>query len=152
QRAYRSRKEATLSTLKGRVDQLETIVEKINKTFLGFTDDLMKLGVLTNRPDLAQHLYHTIQQSLTLTHRAISVADDEGINVDTADTDAYVSEAGANTEVPVNTAGQNEDSAITTPDVAEIQSPGLSQLIAERIDDWETLGLISHPMTRIGTD
>ncbi|GKZ30087.1 hypothetical protein AbraIFM66950_007696 [Aspergillus brasiliensis] len=155
QRAYRSRKEATLSTLKGRVDQLETIVEKINKTFLGFTDDLMQLGVLTDRPDLAQHLYRTIQQSLTLTHRAISVADDEGINVDIADTDAGVSEEGANAEVPVNTAGQSENSAITTPDAADSQFPGsilLSHPMAQMIDDWASLEPTDHLMTQIGRD
>ncbi|OJJ78042.1 hypothetical protein ASPBRDRAFT_191303 [Aspergillus brasiliensis CBS 101740] len=155
QRAYRSRKEATLSTLKGRVDQLETIVEKINKTFLGFTDDLMELGVLTNRPDLAQHLYHTIQQTLTLTHRAISVADDEAINVDTADTDAYVSEAGADAEVPGNTAGNSENSVITTPDAADSQFPRsilLSHPMAQMFDDWASLEPTDHPMTQIGTD
>lgn len=77
QRAYRSRKEATILSLKGRIDQLETTLEKMNETFLSFSDELMKLNILGSYPDLARALHRSTQRCLSLANEAMSATDND---------------------------------------------------------------------------
>ncbi|PLB47447.1 hypothetical protein P170DRAFT_439105 [Aspergillus steynii IBT 23096] len=66
QRAYRSRKEANISSLKGRIAQLESAVEKMSTTVISFSDKLVQSGVLASHADLTGHLRETVQTCLDL--------------------------------------------------------------------------------------
>ncbi|KAL2854608.1 hypothetical protein BJX68DRAFT_274388 [Aspergillus pseudodeflectus] len=77
QRAYRARKEATVTSLNSRVRRLEIIVEQINTTFISFSDELIKSNVLKSAPNVTQKLHQSLKASLALTNQAISVVDDE---------------------------------------------------------------------------
>ncbi|KAL1885319.1 hypothetical protein Plec18167_001976 [Paecilomyces lecythidis] len=52
QRAYRMRQEATALSLRSQVGRLQSIVDKMNQTFLSFGDDLAESGILRLNPDL----------------------------------------------------------------------------------------------------
>jgi hypothetical protein len=56
QRAYRSRQEATVSQLKNRIVEMESVIETMTEAFLAFSDRLMQSGVLNASPDIAQSL------------------------------------------------------------------------------------------------
>jgi hypothetical protein len=66
QRAYRSRKEASVSSLQSRVLKLETAVDQISAAFLSFSDELIQSEVLTSDPRLTGRLRNTVQLCLTL--------------------------------------------------------------------------------------
>lgn len=83
QRAYRARKEATAVSLNNRIRRLETVVERLNTTFLSFSDEVLRLGLLAAHPDLGQKLHQSMKQCLSLTKQAISLVDDDD------DDDAY---------------------------------------------------------------
>ncbi|KKK13228.1 hypothetical protein P175DRAFT_0497744 [Aspergillus ochraceoroseus IBT 24754] len=66
QRAYRSRKEASISSLKSRITHLETTVERMNTAVLSFGDELVHSGALESHPDLLQPLRDTVQKCLVM--------------------------------------------------------------------------------------
>ncbi|RHZ58937.1 bZIP transcription factor [Aspergillus thermomutatus] len=66
QRAYRSRKEAGVSSLQSRVLKLETAVEQISAAFLSFSDELIQSKVLASDPRLTGRLRDTVQLCLSL--------------------------------------------------------------------------------------
>ncbi|KAI9041072.1 bZIP transcription factor [Aspergillus affinis] len=70
QRAYRSRKEANISSLKGRIAQLESAMEKMSTTVISFSDELVQSGVLASHADLTGHLRETVQTCLDLAKEA----------------------------------------------------------------------------------
>ncbi|PCH01308.1 Hypothetical protein PENO1_019040 [Penicillium occitanis (nom. inval.)] len=78
QQAYRARKEATAVSLNNRIRRLETVVERFNTTFLSFSDEVLRLGLLAANPDLGQKLHQSMKQCLSLTKQAISLVDDDG--------------------------------------------------------------------------
>lgn len=123
QRAYRSRKEATIVSLEGRVHQLEMLVEQINKTFLSFTDELMKYDVLILYPDLARKLHQTIEQSLSFTNQAVPVVhDDSGTS-----TDAERLEANAKPDILDKAASKSTAGAKNTHYLTNIEFPDVLQ-------------------------
>ncbi|RAH72542.1 uncharacterized protein BO66DRAFT_317170 [Aspergillus aculeatinus CBS 121060] len=81
QRAYRSRKEANMSSLKSRIGELESVVEQMSSAVLSLSDQLVQSGVLESNPHLAEHLHHTVQTCLNLAKDA---------NKDGADSTALV--------------------------------------------------------------
>jgi hypothetical protein len=97
------------------------LVERMNETFLSFTDDLMKSGVLLTYPDVARRLHQTIAQSLSLTNRAVSVVEDVA-EPPIAETNAP--EAKANADV-VDATEQDVANANDTFDVANIPLPDI---------------------------
>ncbi|RDW78860.1 bZIP transcription factor [Aspergillus mulundensis] len=66
QRAYRSRKEASVSSLKNRINQLETAMKQISTAVISFGDDLVRSGALDTHPDLLKPLGNTVQACLAL--------------------------------------------------------------------------------------
>jgi hypothetical protein len=120
QRAYRSRKEDELRTLKTRVHELEMLVERINKTFISFTDDLMKSGVLLTYPDVARKLHQTIEQSLSLANKAISVVEDDA---DASSAETHVPETKASADVVASSMEQVVASANDIFNIADILLP-----------------------------
>ena len=62
QRAYRQRKETTISGLNGRVTTLEKTIEDMHKTFLEFNDRAIAAGIQKGAPALAGHLKSTAER------------------------------------------------------------------------------------------
>lgn len=56
QRAYRERKETTISSLKNQSNQLYSVVEQMNRTFLRLIESLLKSGLLQLNAYLAQEV------------------------------------------------------------------------------------------------
>ncbi|GFG22041.1 hypothetical protein IFM61606_01895 [Aspergillus udagawae] len=75
QRAYRSRKEASVSSLQSRVLKLEAAVEKISTAFLSFSDELIESEVLASDPRLTGRLRDTVQLCLSLAKAANMTGD-----------------------------------------------------------------------------
>jgi hypothetical protein len=66
QRAYRSRKEASVSSLQSRVLKLESAVEQISAALLSFSDELIQSEALASDPQLTLRLRDTVQLCLSL--------------------------------------------------------------------------------------
>jgi hypothetical protein len=75
QRAYRSRKEASVSSLQSRVLKLESAVEQISAAFLSFSDELIQSEVLASHPRLTLRLRDTVQLCLSLAKGANMTGD-----------------------------------------------------------------------------
>lgn len=77
QRAYRHRKETTISALKARVHDLQSTIAQMNKTFLDLHDNLIEAGVTTSHAGIAKHLQKVTQDFVTLAKMLESDDDDE---------------------------------------------------------------------------
>jgi hypothetical protein len=77
QRAYRHRKETTISALKKRVSELERTIEKMNKSFLEFHDNAIDSGLVLSKPSLAQQLKATTAEFVSLAKLASIDSDHE---------------------------------------------------------------------------
>jgi hypothetical protein len=84
QRAYRQRKETTISSLKQQGSQLHSIIEQMNKTFLRFNDAVLKSGLLQLNTGLARELKHATETftSLAKTASEYEAADEDGEGVE----------------------------------------------------------------------
>ncbi|KAL4892944.1 hypothetical protein BDV59DRAFT_202303 [Aspergillus ambiguus] len=135
QRAYRSRKETELQALKTHVNELEMLIERMNETFVSFTDDLMKSEVLLRYPDVARRLHQTIAQSLSLTNRAVSLA---GNDADPPNTESNVPETKANASV-VDATEQDVADINDTYDIANVSLPDIQEFAvpAQREDSGQ---------------
>jgi hypothetical protein len=83
QRAYRHRKETTISALKQRVSELERTIEKMNKSFLEFHDNAIDSGLVLSKPSLAQLLKATTEEFVSLAKIASIDSDheEEAVNI-----------------------------------------------------------------------
>ncbi|KAI9842066.1 MAG: hypothetical protein M1837_007491 [Sclerophora amabilis] len=70
QRAYRHRKETTISALKTRVALLENTIQEMHKTFLRFNDKALESAAIRNDSVLTQNLDSTNRLLLELSNRA----------------------------------------------------------------------------------
>ena len=86
QRAYRHRKETTISGLKRRVGELESIIEQMNRSFLDFHDNLIGSGVLASEPGIALQLRNTVDQLGALVQTGADDVDDREEVAHVADT------------------------------------------------------------------
>ncbi|KAL6236696.1 hypothetical protein BDW75DRAFT_206281 [Aspergillus navahoensis] len=66
QRAYRSRKEASVSSLKDRISKLEAAMKQISTAVISFGGDLVRSGALDTHPELLKPLGSTVQACLAL--------------------------------------------------------------------------------------
>ncbi|KAL3476830.1 hypothetical protein BJX99DRAFT_227439 [Aspergillus californicus] len=66
QRAYRSRKDANVSSLKDRINQLESTVKQMSSAVINFGDELIRSGALESHPDLLKPLGNTVQACLAI--------------------------------------------------------------------------------------
>lgn len=71
QRAYRLRKESTISSLKDRVTKLERTLSEINNIFLAFNDSAVESGILRIKPQLALKLEQTTERFAALTRTSV---------------------------------------------------------------------------------
>ncbi|KAF2713637.1 hypothetical protein K504DRAFT_370138 [Pleomassaria siparia CBS 279.74] len=91
QRAYRQRKETTISSLKQENARLQSIVEQMNTYFLRFNDSALKLGLLQWNPALGHELKHVTETFVALAKSASDLGrDDEEGEVDEATLDLAV--------------------------------------------------------------
>ncbi|GKZ61510.1 hypothetical protein AnigIFM49718_008228 [Aspergillus niger] len=127
QRAYRSRKEAELQALKTRAHELEMLIERMNEKFISFTDDLIKSGMLSKRPDVAWGLHQTIAQSLFLANQVVSVAADDA---DPLDVERNVPETRAS-GADIDATEGDIYNANDTYDYARIPLPDIQELTAQ---------------------
>ncbi|KAF2246616.1 hypothetical protein BU26DRAFT_521069 [Trematosphaeria pertusa] len=99
QRAYRLRKETTISSLKNRNARLQSIIDQMNKSFLRFNDSALKSGILQLHPSLAQELKHVTETFVALAKSAAEGAHEAEDDFGDATTDpaAEVLQAGAST-------------------------------------------------------
>ena len=77
QRAYRHRKETTISALKAQVDDLQSTIAQMNKTFLYLHDNLIEAGVATSHAGIAKQLQKVTRDFVTLAKVSESDDDDE---------------------------------------------------------------------------
>lgn len=79
QRAYRQRKETTISSLKQQSTQLHSIIEQMNKSFLRLNDSMLKSGLLPLNPGLGSELKHATESFTSLAKNAseIDAGDEE---------------------------------------------------------------------------
>ncbi|KAF1914393.1 hypothetical protein BDU57DRAFT_454768, partial [Ampelomyces quisqualis] len=84
QRAYRQRKETTISSLKQQSSQLHSIIEQMNKTFLRFNDYALKSGLLQLNIGLARELKHATETftSLAKTASDLEAGDEYGEGIE----------------------------------------------------------------------
>ncbi|QKX54993.1 uncharacterized protein TRUGW13939_02083 [Talaromyces rugulosus] len=66
QRAYRSRKEATISSLNDRVSEIDSAVESMARSFASFHDKLINSELLESHPDLLRSLRGVAGKTVSL--------------------------------------------------------------------------------------
>ncbi|OAL39004.1 hypothetical protein AYO20_01755 [Fonsecaea nubica] len=77
QRAYRHRKETTISALKQKVSDLQTTVEQMNRTFLALHDNMVEAGILTSHYSLGRQLQAATEEFVALSKVASPESDEE---------------------------------------------------------------------------
>jgi hypothetical protein len=77
QRAYRHRKETTISALKKKVTDLQNTIEQMNKTFLTLHDNIIDAGILSSHYSLGRQLQGATEEFVTLSKIATVESDDE---------------------------------------------------------------------------
>jgi len=78
QRAYRHRKETTISALKQKAQELRSTIDQMNKTFGVLHDNLVDAGVLHSHHALTQQLKAAAEEFVSLSKRAPPESDEEG--------------------------------------------------------------------------
>lgn len=80
QRAYRHRKETTISALKKRVENLETTIQTMNNSYTQVHDNVIDSGLFNSRPALIQQLKSTAEQFAMLARLAQDSDNDDDDN------------------------------------------------------------------------
>ncbi|CAI7675694.1 unnamed protein product [Penicillium manginii] len=66
QQVYRKKKDITIVNLQSRVQDLESGIEELSKSFLSFSDLLLEAGILQNQPRVTAALQKITQQCVSL--------------------------------------------------------------------------------------
>jgi hypothetical protein len=111
QRAYRHRKETTISALKKRVGELERTIEKMNKTFLEFHDNAIDSGLVLSKPSLAQQLKATTAEFVSLAKLASIDSDHEEEAANIAELERSNKTESSPNKLDYQNFGQSEDPA-----------------------------------------
>ncbi|KEF56947.1 uncharacterized protein A1O9_07137 [Exophiala aquamarina CBS 119918] len=77
QRAYRHRKETTISALKNKVAALEDTIDQMNKTFLDLHDNMVDAGILTSHYTLGRQLKSATEAFVAFSKVTATESDDE---------------------------------------------------------------------------
>lgn len=80
QRAYRERKETTISVLEARVSQLRQTIQEMNKTFSDYNDKTMASGALDLHPVVKEDLRLAMERMTDL-HQSSGIEDDDSSGV-----------------------------------------------------------------------
>ena len=92
QRAYRQRKETTISGLTKRVSELERTAKNMNKSFLDFNDKAIASGIHKWEPSLAQNLKTTMDYFLKSARQIADVDEEEDEQVSVLSARVYGSD------------------------------------------------------------
>lgn len=85
QRAYRHRKETTISSLEKKVNELRAANEQMSNIFIGLHDFAVGRGLIHREPEFGNHLKSTTERFLALAKSVASdepAKDDEGTSVE----------------------------------------------------------------------
>ena len=145
QRAYRQRKETTISGLNNRVASLEKTIEDMQKTFLEFNDIALASGIQKGAPALAGHLKSTVERLSELAKSSTEESDveeDENDPGRSAQPIAAQSRGGRQGPEPVSmlgyqaTFGEEEDEE--DEDAGEIAAPSARVLLDNHLplSEW----------------
>jgi GAF domain-containing protein len=131
QRAYRHRKETTISALKQQVAALQATIEQMNKTFLDLHDNLIEAGITTSHVRVARQLKMATQEFVSLA----KIAEEENDN-----------EATKIAEITGNGNGAHENRFEAEPDSHSINAEQQSSPRDSLANDAgvEELPLVSH--------
>lgn len=77
QRAYRHRKETTISALKNKVAALEDTIDQMNKTFLDLHDNMVDAGILASHYALGRQLKAATEAFVAFSKVTATESDDE---------------------------------------------------------------------------
>ena len=77
QRAYRRRKETTISALSKRVSELEGTISLMNTTFLDFCDNTIEAGLLALKPNFSEQLKEATERFAALSKASAVTSDHE---------------------------------------------------------------------------
>ncbi|KIX07284.1 uncharacterized protein Z518_01937 [Rhinocladiella mackenziei CBS 650.93] len=77
QRAYRHRKETTISALKQKVTNLQNTIEQMNRTFITLHDNMVDAGILTSHHALGRQLQAATEEFVALSKAVSPDSDDE---------------------------------------------------------------------------
>jgi len=77
QRAYRHRKETTISALKNKVSALEDTIDQMNKTFLDLHDNMVDAGILASHYALGRQLKSATEAFVAFSKVTATESDDE---------------------------------------------------------------------------
>ena len=94
QRAYRQRKETTISGLNKRVLSLERTIQDMHKAFLDFQDEANAVGLRNWNPALAGNLHRSAATFAELAKNGIHESDAEGEEMEVTQADEASAEAG----------------------------------------------------------
>ena len=93
QRAYRHRKETTISALKQQVNELQSTIEQMNKTFLDLHDNLIETGIANRDVSIARQLQKATQDFVSLAKISESDVDEEMAKIAEVNGEANTGEA-----------------------------------------------------------
>ncbi|KAI9714550.1 MAG: hypothetical protein M1812_006355 [Candelaria pacifica] len=88
QRAYRLRKETTISSLTAKVSQLTSTIDEMNKSCSKLNDDAISSGIMQLSPKLALELQQTTEHLSLLARNATSDSDHDQEQAQAQDADA----------------------------------------------------------------
>lgn len=111
QRAYRHRKETTISALKKRVNELERTIEKMNKSFLEFHDNAIDSGLVLSKPSLARQLKATTEEFVSLAKLASIDSDHEEEAANIAELEHSNQTESSSNKLDYQNFGQSQDLA-----------------------------------------
>lgn len=77
QRAYRHRKETTISALKNKVSALQDTIDQMNKTFLDLRDNMVDAGILTTHFAIGRQLKSATEAFVSFSKITATESDDE---------------------------------------------------------------------------
>ncbi|KIV97054.1 hypothetical protein PV10_00855 [Exophiala mesophila] len=107
QRAYRHRKETTISALKQKVLVLQATVHQMNKAFVDLHDNIISSGVFTPHLSLARQLHDAADDFSLLNRITATDSDDED--------DKIPGGAGADSGPASNSTPEDESTTVTEP-------------------------------------
>ena len=145
QRAYRHRKETTISALKARVGDLQSTIELMNKTFLDLHDNLIDSGITTKHIGIAKQLQKATQDFVNLSKVSDLDDDDDDEMVKIAEVSGKTDGSHGNRfesqkELNPNTGRQERTPPESLSDDAEVEElPTTNNAFYMNLDSWSNM-------------
>ncbi|KAM3066878.1 hypothetical protein ACMFMG_007024 [Clarireedia jacksonii] len=124
QRAYRHRKETTISSLEKQVQDLRGTNEQMNNLFINLYDFAMSRGLLQREPEFGQQLQSTTQQFLTLAKQS---ANDENSKDDEDPPEEIAQQSHDDVELPSARRGKGRRGS--PPEAPQLKEPVATEVV-----------------------